>query len=82
MIITVATRNQVNANSKKYIVSGATETDTAMLGIKDGDEIFVTEIGPAGQDDVEDEKAIAHLNPVYFSYSVEQVVKQLELVEA
>lgn len=82
MIITVATKNSVNENSKKYVVSGATETDSLMLGIKNGDGFYVTEIGPAGQDDVEDEKNVVHLNPIYWSYSIEQVVAQLNLVEA
>lgn len=79
MIITVATKDKVNEASRKYTVNGATETDSLTFGIKDGDEIYVTEIGSAGQGDVEDEKTIANLNPIYWSYSIEQVANQLRL---
>lgn len=80
MNVFIATRNQVNGTSRRFTVSGATETDTAMLGIRDGDTIYVTDIGPAGQDDIEDDKKAKQHNAIYWSTEFNQVVKQLELI--
>lgn len=79
MNVFIATRNQVNNSSQRFTVSGATETDTAMLGIRDGDVIYVTDIGPVGQDDVEDEQKAREHNAVYWSTERERVISQLEL---
>lgn len=80
MNVFIATRNQVDRTSQKFTVSGATETDTAMLGVRDGDVIYVTDIGPAGQDDVEDDKKAKKHDAIYWSTEFNQVVKQLELI--
>lgn len=79
MNLFIATRNQVNEASKKFAVSGATETDTAMLGIRDGDTIYVTDIGPAGQDDIEDDRKASQHSAIYWSTEFDQVVSQLVL---
>lgn len=79
MNIFIATRNQVNNSSQKFTVSGATETDTLMLGIRDGDIVYVTDIGPVGQDDVEDDRKAREYGAIYWSTERNQVISQLEL---
>lgn len=80
MNVFIATRNQVNDSSQKFTVSGVSKTDTLMLGIRDGDTIYVTDIGPAGQDDVEDDRKASQHGAIYWSTEFNQVVSQLELI--
>ncbi len=80
MNIIIATKQAVNSSSVAHTITGLDSIGEEFYGVKDGDTVYVTEMGPAGENDLVDEQSVSQHKPVYMGYSIDKVKSNLELV--